>query len=92
MTDETQSMKDIDHTHPYGGRSAGALFARGPVVAADGGEPSEGRRSSSEVSSDGGRDTEENGRMKDVDHTPPHGEEGATRVFERGEEYETVEE
>ncbi len=82
MTDDTdtnaQRMKEIDHTHPYDDRSAGALFARGPVVVADGGR----------------RETEEKQRMKDVDHIPPHDDEGATRVFERGEEYDedTVEE
>lgn len=78
-TTDSQRMRDIDHTHPYDDSSAGALFARGPVVVADGGQ----------------RDTESRKRMKDVDHTPPHDEEGATRVFERGEEYEdedTVEE
>ncbi|MFC6906365.1 hypothetical protein [Halalkalicoccus tibetensis] len=73
MTDEKQRMKDVDHTHPYDDRSAGALFARGPVVAADGGRDP---------------NREPNESMKDVDHTPPHDEEGATRVFERGEEYD----
>ena len=29
------------------------------------------------------------GTMKDVDHTPPESEEGANRVFERGEEHGT---
>ncbi|ADJ15490.1 hypothetical protein [Halalkalicoccus jeotgali] len=76
MTDDTdtnaQWMKDIDHTHPYDDTSAGALFARGPVVVADGGR----------------RDAEGKDRMKDVDHTPPHDDEGAKRVFERGEEYD----
>lgn len=113
MTDDTQRMKDVDHTHPYDDTSAGALFARGPVVAADGGErnavegnrrfpdrqktpSSEISRSSSERGSDGGRrDPETEPRketMKDVDHTPPHGEDGAKRVFERGDEYDVVEE
>lgn len=36
MTDDNR-MKNVDHTHPYDDRSAGALFARGPVVVADGG-------------------------------------------------------
>jgi hypothetical protein len=78
-TTDSQRMKDIDHTHPYDDTSAGALFARGPVVVADG-----GRRE---------RNIDDE-TMKDVDHTPPHDEEGAKRVFERGEEYDedTVEE
>lgn len=78
-TTEEQRMKDVDHTHPYDDTSAGALFARGPVVVADGGR--DPNRESTDT-------------MKDVDHTPPHDEEGAKRVFERGEEYDedTVEE
>lgn len=75
MTDDndTQRMRDVDHTHPYDDTSAGALFARGPVVVADGGRDP---------------NREPNDTMKDVDHTPPHDDEGATRVFERGEEYD----
>ncbi|MDL5360580.1 hypothetical protein [Halalkalicoccus sp. NIPERK01] len=82
MTDDndtnTQRMKDVDHTHPHDDRSAGALFARGPIVVADGGERNAG--------------TERRDRMRDVDHTPPHDDEGAKRVFERGEEYDEDEE
>lgn len=78
MTEKTetmdqQKMKDVDHTHPYDDTSAGALFARGPVVVADGGQRERNR---------------DDETMKDVDHTPPHDEEGAKRVFERGEEYD----
>ncbi|MCL7416506.1 MAG: hypothetical protein M8354_01530 [Halalkalicoccus sp.] len=74
MTEDTnaQRMRDIDHTHPYDDTSAGSLFVRGPVIAADGGR----------------READERDRMKDVDHTPPHDDEGAKRVFERGEEYD----
>lgn len=96
-------MKEIDHTHPYDDRSAGDLFLRGPVVVADGGERERSERDprrSAERSDGGERDAvdagaEENGAepasgtMKDVDHTPPEGEEGANRVFERGEEHGT---
>jgi hypothetical protein len=87
-TTEGQQMKDVDHTHPYDDTSAGALFARGPVVVADGGHearPEGASRADRNVSDE---------TMKDVDHTPPHDEEGAKRVFERGEEYDedTVEE
>jgi hypothetical protein len=27
--------------------------------------------------------------MKDVDHTPPNGEDAPTRLYERGNEYDT---
>ena len=50
-------MKDVDHTHPETADSFGDAFRRGPDVAADGGERSEGPRTSSERSSDGSRDS-----------------------------------
>ncbi|MFC7007116.1 hypothetical protein [Halalkalicoccus salilacus] len=95
MTDDNdkQRMKDVDHTHPHDDTSAGALFARGPVVVADGGERGAGTRTS-EGERGGPSGSERNAgheakeRMKDVDHTPPHDGEGAKRVFERGEEYD----
>ena len=86
MTDtERRTMKEVDHTHPYDDTSAGTLFARGPIVVADGGERNVGSRTS-EGERNAGHETTE--RMKDVDHTPPDGEEGANRVFERGEEFD----
>ncbi|GAB3029050.1 hypothetical protein [Natronobiforma cellulositropha] len=72
MTDDRQTMKDVSHTNPYTGESAGHLFSRGPVVAADGGHEE----------ADGTRQTEQT--MKDVSHTPPYGSSEANRVFERG--------
>ncbi|MFC7080463.1 hypothetical protein [Halorussus caseinilyticus] len=74
----TTRMGDVSHTHPYAEQGAlDRLFERGPVVAADGGE-----REAYDPEED---DESERDRMKDVNHTPPHGE-GADRVFERGGE------
>ncbi|MEY7851243.1 hypothetical protein AB7C87_18820 [Natrarchaeobius sp. A-rgal3] len=75
MTRETdtnrETMADVSHTNPNTGETAGHLFTRGPVVAADGGRPD--------------AETEEDERtMASVDHTPPHDAENANRVFERG--------
>ncbi|QSG02060.1 hypothetical protein [Natranaeroarchaeum sulfidigenes] len=65
----TDSMQDVDHTHPFGDASAARSFERGPTVVTDGGSPE------SDETSDG--------QMADVDHVPPHGE-GAAPAFERG--------
>jgi hypothetical protein len=78
---ERTTMRDVDHTHPYDDTSAGELFLRGPVVAADGGEREAGTEREDEEPDDR--------TMKDVDHTPPVEGEGANRVFERGEEHGT---
>jgi hypothetical protein len=34
----TEQMKDVDHTHPHTDSAFGSAFARGPAVAADGGQ------------------------------------------------------
>ncbi len=76
-------MKEISHANPYTGETAGQLFRRGPVVAADG-----GRRGA--VAPEEGDDEEaakpKAKTMKDVSHTPPNASEDANRVFERGSE------
>ena len=80
-------MNDVDHTHPHTNEPFGSAFRRGPTVAADGGERSEGSRTSSERSSDGGEadaEPETDETMEDVDHESAT--EGATRSFERGTE------
>lgn len=41
MTDRKETMRDIDHTHPFRDRPAGELFLRGPTVVADGGRKGE---------------------------------------------------
>ncbi|RKD98028.1 hypothetical protein [Halopiger aswanensis] len=96
---DARTMADVSHTNPYTGETTGRLFSRGPTVAADGGERTDGSRSSSERRSDGGRpadaeaDETDDGTaerkrdttMADVDHTPPHDAEDANRVFERGQ-------
>ena len=73
-TGKRMRMRNVDHTHPYDDTSAGELFLRGPVVAADG-----GRREAGEPS--------DSGTMEDVDHTPP-GDTSANPVFERGDEHD----
>ncbi len=76
MTDDTtDTMADISHTNPYTGETAGQLFSRGPIVAADGGEP---------AATDDAAHTNQTRTMADVDHTPPHDADDANRVFERG--------
>jgi len=80
----TAQMRDVDHTHPHTNDTFGDAFARGPAVAADGGEPSDGRRASSEPRSDGGTDADERTEtMADVDHEST---EGVDRAYERGTE------
>ncbi|AGN00112.1 hypothetical protein L593_00785 [Salinarchaeum sp. Harcht-Bsk1] len=84
-------MGGVDHTHPDRNTTFGSIFGRGPSVAADGGEPASGRRSSSDRRSDGGKpatapDPEEDEIMEDVDHEAPS-ETGANATFERGAEH-----
>jgi hypothetical protein len=76
MTEESkrQPMKDVSHTNPYTGETFSTVYQRGPAVA-DGGETD-----ARAETADG-----EPEEMKDVDHTPPHGE-SANDVWERGGE------
>jgi hypothetical protein len=71
-------MRDVTHVHPEHDPRAWHWFARGPILAADGGEPDDGP--------DDDRDVEDE-RLRDVAHEPAHGE-GANRVWERGEDDE----
>ncbi|WP_435077831.1 hypothetical protein [Halococcus sp. AFM35] len=67
MTENTSErrteMKAVDHTHPDTGRPFGeaVVYQRGPAVAADGGEPSETRRTSADGTS-AGSERERSGR------------------------------
>lgn len=92
------TMADVDHTHPYDDRSFGAMFRRGPIVAADGGRADADRDSNDPSPEETARDpVDETGRripeqtdrmdqtMKDVSHTPPDGDD-VNSVFERGPE------
>jgi hypothetical protein len=84
----TEQMKDVDHTHPHTDGAFGNAFTRGPAVAADGGEPSRGRRASSDPRSDGGTDADETTEtMAEVDHESA--DEGVDRTYERGTEGRT---
>ncbi|RQH01339.1 hypothetical protein [Natrarchaeobius oligotrophus] len=88
-TENDRTMADVSHTNPYTGRTAGHLFSRGPIVAADGGEP---ERTPARRSADADRtDDESNRTMASVDHTPPHDADDANRVFERGKRNDRVE-
>ena len=98
-----RTMSDVNHTDPHTRRPFGehVVFARGPTVATDGGERTDGSRSSSversesdagepnaERAADGAAedaDDETADRMADVDHEPPS-ETEANPVFERGRE------
>nr|WP_128478460.1 hypothetical protein [Halorussus pelagicus] len=87
-------MGAVSHTHPHADRgTVNRPFQRGPIVAADGGRR-EARDDASEADAreedDESREASGDDRMKDVEHTPPHGE-GVDRVFERGSETEAVE-
>jgi len=55
-TDSRETMRSVQHTHPKTSSTFGAVFRRGPVVAADGGERD-------------GEDTDET--MEDIDHEAP---------------------
>ncbi|WP_256392224.1 hypothetical protein [Natronoarchaeum rubrum] len=74
----TDTMKDVDHTHPSDEDSVARVFRRGRGVAADG----SGRPSDREDEQD---DDDES--MANVDHQPPNGD-GANPVFERGKKRE----
>lgn len=83
------TLGDVDHTHPTTGRSFGGTFtfARGGVIAADGGRPDVVPENGDE--DDGAEAADEDDEpqtLKDVEHTPPNESEDANRVFERGEE------
>jgi hypothetical protein len=100
-TDDEQTdraMRNVSHTHPYAEEGAlDRLFERGQVVAADGGERNardadeEPAERDADAREEGGEEaTDEDKQMKNVDHTPPHGD-GVDRVFERGGEHERAE-
>ncbi|OLZ40147.1 hypothetical protein A6E15_03760 [Natrinema saccharevitans] len=82
--DNTDTMAEISHTNPYTGETAGRLFSRGPIVAADGGTPDATEPDDADET-DERADTK--GTMRDVDHTPPKEADDANRVFERGTEH-----
>ena len=91
---ESTPMGAVSHTHPHADRgTVNRPFQRGPIVAADGGEHEARDADASEADAreeDESGEASEDDRMKDVEHTPPHGE-GVDRVFERGGETEAVE-
>jgi hypothetical protein len=89
----------MSHTHPCSDNGAvNRPFQRGPIVAADGGEREAYEQAEADAPEEPEAETDvreedderERDRMKDVTHTPPHGE-GANSVFERGGKEEPVE-
>ncbi|GGK61756.1 hypothetical protein [Haloarcula sebkhae] len=72
QSDSRTTMGSIQHTHPETNGTFGAVFRRGPVVAADGGER------------DAEDEEETDEKMEDIDHEAP--DEGVTRAYERGTE------
>jgi len=84
------TMGEFKHTNPYTGKSFGqdSAFARGPAVAADGGDGAEPTADATESAADES-DAEEQ-TMRDVDHEHPDADAGeANRVFERGADERT---
>ncbi|NHX38758.1 MULTISPECIES: hypothetical protein [Haloarcula] len=71
QSESRTTMGSIQHTHPETNGTFGAVFRRGPVVAADGGER-------------GAEEEETDETMEDIDHEAP--DEGVTRAYERGTE------
>ena len=56
QSDSRATMRSVEHTHPETNATIGAVFRRGPVVAADGGERD----------GDAAEET-----MEDIDHEAP---------------------
>jgi len=82
------TMGEFSHTNPYTGKSFGqdSAFARGPAVAADGGDASD---AAAPAGDEPAADTDEQ-TMRDVDHEHPDADAAdANRVFERGADERT---
>ncbi|ELZ98913.1 hypothetical protein C440_01115 [Haloferax mucosum ATCC BAA-1512] len=69
--DESNRMRNVNHTNPYTGETFTTVYERGPAV-------TDGGRSDSQPAMTGGSET-----MKQVDHTPPYGD-GTNDVWQRG--------
>ncbi|WP_224336188.1 hypothetical protein [Haloprofundus halobius] len=91
--DEKRTMADVSHTHPHTTETFGAVFQRGPAMA-DGGELSGAKRASLDRRANGGereqRERERGSTMRDVDHTPRHGEDVSEVWARGGNERQTV--
>jgi hypothetical protein len=72
-------MRDVTHDRSPHDSRAFHWFARGPLIAADGGRPDDANESED-------RDIKDE-QLRDVSHEPTHGE-GANRVWDRGDEDE----
>ncbi|QCJ48245.1 hypothetical protein [Haloprofundus sp. MHR1] len=74
-TTEKRTMADVSHTHPTTRETFGAVFQRGPAMADGGAKDRTGRRGET---------------MRDVDHTPRHGEDVSEVWARGGNERQTV--
>ena len=94
-----QTLGEVSHTHPYTGTVFGdtQTYARGKVIAADGGAAKAVDRPSSSdgvPAPDGGEATDEEDSprdvaeetLRDVDHTPDSDVDAAQDTFDRGHE------
>ena len=98
--DKRQTLGDVSHTHPYTGTVFGdtQTYARGKVIAADGGAAKAVDRPSSSdgvPAPDGGEATDEEEdaprdvseeTLKDVDHKPDSEVDATQDTFVRGHE------
>ena len=89
----TKTMKTVSHTNPEDPRNVfSEMFRRGATTPADGGrverrgDGGQNRRNREDHGQEAEHDADQTEEeMKDVDHVPPD-EEGATRVWKRGQE------
>ena len=72
---DTETMREISHTHPYTGEAFGSVYRRGPV-AADGGE---------DVTTDKSTADDVGQTMTDVDHTADH---AVRNIWTRGTDHD----
>ena len=56
MTDQIQTMADVDHTHPQTNDTFGTVFTSGQAVAADGGEADRDNETMADVDHTAGDD------------------------------------
>jgi len=70
---DTETMREISHTHPYTGDTFGSVYRRGPVAADSGKDVATDKSTAEDV------DTP---TMRDVDHMSIDGT--VTRIWDRG--------
>ncbi|MFB6299383.1 MAG: hypothetical protein ABEH65_03910 [Halobacteriales archaeon] len=86
MTEKnSDTLGEVDHTHPFDGRPFGVAFRRGPTIAADGGRRDPTASNEEETDAEPTDAIEETAGepadLSDISHTPPDGD-GANRVWD----------